>query len=101
MTDNQNKIVQAIRSRQTVKVIADDQEMSSFNSGALKLSQIDEIIATAGWAPFHHPSHQTHRADNKKMVEITLYTYTLYYSTKPESYLKRSTSLASSDFSSP
>ena len=40
-------------------------------------------------------------ADNKKMVEITLYTYTLYYSTKPESYLKRSTSLASSDFSSP
>ena len=48
--------------------------------------------------PWHYPAIAPIM---KKMVEITLYTYTLYYSTKSESYLKRSTSLASSDFSSP
>lgn len=47
--------------------------------------------------PWHYPAI----APIIKMVEITLYTYTLYYSTKPESYLKRSTSLASSDFHHP
>ena len=48
--------------------------------------------------PWHYPAIAP---IIKKWWKLTLYTYTLYYSTKPESYLKRSTSLASSDFSSP
>lgn len=44
-----------IRARRTVKVLADD----AFPAGGMR-GTVDEIVATAGWAPFHRVAARVH-----------------------------------------
>ncbi|MGH1351990.1 MAG: nitroreductase family protein [Methyloligellaceae bacterium] len=66
MSNNFQAVSQAIRDRKTKKVISDGK---SANNGTLDIRLVDELIEIAGWAPFHHPVHPQHRADNKKIIE--------------------------------
>jgi nitroreductase len=50
----------AIKSRQTIKVRVDESKPLP-PEGADLSNTIDELIETAGWAPFHYPCHESHR----------------------------------------
>jgi nitroreductase len=55
-------INEAIKSRRTIKVRVD--ENKPLPSEGPDLSQtLDELIETAGWAPFHYPCNEKHQQD--------------------------------------
>ncbi len=66
MTHQFQAVSDAIRNRKTRKVISGGEIV---NSGTLDIQTIDNLIETAGWAPFHHPAHPSHRSDNKELIE--------------------------------
>ncbi len=54
-----NQVEQAIRSRATIKVMAEtDLPVRPMRS------IVEQLIATAGWAPFHRPCDSSHQANN-------------------------------------
>ncbi len=59
MTDRLKAVSQAICERKTVKVIA-DQEIPLKGEG-ISHSELDALLDIARWAPFHQPSHGSHR----------------------------------------
>lgn len=67
-TDHAHIVDQTIQNRRTVKVLAPE---------ALPLTNltqtVEELVATAGWAPFHYPSQERHHLDLESPVPWRFY----------------------------
>lgn len=68
MTERFEVVSKAICDRKTVKVIADQE--APLNREGISRSDIDELLNIARWAPFHQPSHNSHReGDLREVIE--------------------------------